>query len=97
MPQDKSDVIKNPDPIVVKITDFDGKVHELTAKTLSPDNLVEYKKIHGPDILNSPYEDQLIMQMAWTFGNDKDFYRNFDVRVLKKAINKFAEEIENPI
>jgi len=84
--------IVNPPPITVEVEDLKGQAHILTARTVTPDNTGEFIQI----VEKTPTGESIMAQAIWIFGEDKEFFKNFDLRVIKAAITSFSEQMQNP-
>lgn len=84
--------IVNPPPIIVEVEDLNGQAHVLKAKTVTTENTDEFIQL----VAKTPIGESIVAQAMWIFGGDKEFYRNFDLRVIKAAITSFSEQMQNP-
>lgn len=89
--------IINPPPIEIQITDLDGKEHKLTAKlVVTVKNLTEVGKVFD-DAEALPPPERHPYLMSKIYGGEAEFYKNFELRALKAAVNHFNQCNANPI
>jgi len=91
-------VIKNPEPIQIKVQDKTGAYHIFTANELDIDETVKLADIGavlkaGGDNLGDAFYDAFVN----IFGKDRTFYTNFNFRVLISAFTLYNEEKKTPI
>ena len=88
--------IANPELITCEIQDLEGNTKKLEGVRITKKNSAAYMKMEE-EARDLPIEDQLPFQMSWIYGGQPSDYENYDIRVLRAAVNYFGEQLRNPI
>jgi len=88
--------IINPPEITCIIQDLDGKEMRLKGRRLTRKNMADYGAMMA-ETAKKDIEEQVAFQAAWIFEKAIEEFDNFDIRVVKKAVSLYVEEIKNPV
>lgn len=84
----------NPEKLEMKVHDIKDNVHTFKLKSMTCDELDEMANLK---IVNSDNPGSSIRkQLSLMFGENEDFFKKFDTRVLTKVLLHITAEIKNP-
>lgn len=87
----------NPEPLTIEVMDLGGKNHTLKARTITRKMVPEMSKILFEDSTRQPLEDQVAFQLAYMYETDINFWDNFDLRVMRRAVKVFLADLQSPL
>lgn len=88
--------VLNPSPLTVEVMDLDGKNHVLTGRVVSRKTQGEFNRAVFEEAVAQPLADQQAFQASYIFDKPMEFWDNFDVRVITRAVKVYLADMQNP-
>ena len=84
----------NPEKISIEIQDCNGDMHILIAKSITCEDIDAIQKLTEKG--QNKAGDLIMNQLKYIFGEQENFYKLFDIRVLKQVLEYFTQQMTNP-